>query len=52
MASIGIHQAILARSPVLETVTIVNYGAERFPDNLLIQVDHASEDVKIVSLTL
>lgn len=43
---------ILAHSPVLEAMTIVKYGGERVPESLLMQVERASEHVKILSLTL
>ncbi|GMY24494.1 F-box/FBD/LRR-repeat protein At1g13570-like [Fagus crenata] len=43
---------ILAHSPVLETMTIVSYGGERVPNSVLLQVDPASEHVKIINLTL
>lgn len=43
---------ILAHSPVLEAMTIVKYSGERIPDSLFLQVDRASDHVKVTSLTL
>lgn len=43
---------ILAHSPALEAMTIVKYGGERIPDSLFMQVDRASDHVKVTSLTL
>ncbi|XP_062150452.1 F-box/FBD/LRR-repeat protein At1g13570-like [Alnus glutinosa] len=43
---------ILAHSPALEAMTVVKYGGERIPDSLFMQVERASDHVKVTSLTL
>lgn len=43
---------ILAHSPVLEALTIVRYGMARISESLLLQFERASENLKIMSLTL
>ncbi|XP_022771902.1 F-box/FBD/LRR-repeat protein At1g13570-like isoform X1 [Durio zibethinus] len=43
---------ILAHSPVLETLTIVKYETGRLRESLLLDVERASENLKIMSLTL
>ncbi|GAV60081.1 F-box domain-containing protein [Cephalotus follicularis] len=43
---------ILCHSIVLETMTIVRYGGERFPESQLQQLERASNHVRITSLTL
>ena len=43
---------LLASSPVLKTMTVVKYRGSRIPESLFLQVDRASENAKIISLTL
>ncbi|BFG26426.1 hypothetical protein CerSpe_127000 [Prunus speciosa] len=45
-------QFLLARSPVLEKMTIVHYGSERLPGESLQQFVPASKDVKIFNLSM
>ncbi|RVX06366.1 hypothetical protein CK203_023681 [Vitis vinifera] len=43
---------ILASSPALKTMTIVKYRGSRIPESVFLQVERASENAKIISLTL
>lgn len=45
-------KVVLTLSPQLESIIIVNYLGDRIPESLLLEVDRASEHVKIISLAL